>query len=99
MRVLAILALVAAGACQYHGRPVDTGDGPAGGDGSRVDGPGPADARIDATPTDPCLAWVNSWNGNLPAEFDPCGIPPPSPGHITIDAGDWTLNNVGVLTD
>jgi hypothetical protein len=96
MRSAAICALVVVTGCAYNSRPFEGDDLPPVDVDGRVDST-PPDARIDAAPTDPCLAWINSWNGNLPAEFDPCGIPPPTTGHIAINAGAWTLDDEGVL--
>lgn len=89
--IVALVVGVAAG-CQYSGRQVEGDpDGPGGGDD---DGPGaPPDARIDAMPGDPCNDW-----GFTPSEFDPCAIPAPTGGQLSINANTWTLDgNSGEL--
>jgi len=88
-----VIVAVVVGGCQFNGRPLPgENDGPPAADGpfdSR-----PADARIDATPGDPCLDWQFT-----PAEFDPCALSPPSPGQIAITSGVWTLDgDAGTLS-
>jgi hypothetical protein len=53
------------------------------------------DARTDANPDDPCLDWTF-----MPAEFDPCAIPPPAGAAIELSTSGWTINGAtGVVSD
>jgi hypothetical protein len=96
IRIVWIATTLLAAACPYDARELgnDARDARSG------DGPGTADARIDANPSDPCTEWTFT-----PAELDVCGIPGPDDagwdaGLIDIGSGDWKLDGgSGVLTD